>query len=237
MVIRGVSLDAAGTIIYIKNPVAQTYTEIANRHGIPIDEATISKAFRTIFPRMSPLAFGSSETADLQRQERAWWSTLVRNCLGRFGQHPAFNQFFDEVYQHYADAHAWGVYEDVRPLLSALDAQNIPMVVVSNFDSRLHDILRAFELHDAFRDVLCSSMVGAAKPGPKIFSAACRSLHTQPLKVLHVGDDRRADYDGARGAGLHARWLNRDRTRQIEHEQIATLDDVQGLCRVSLHPE
>ena len=75
MTLRAVSLDAAGTIIKVKKPVGQSYTEIANRHGIPIDEATINKAFRTIFPRMSPLAFGITEGSELQRQEREWWRT------------------------------------------------------------------------------------------------------------------------------------------------------------------
>jgi putative hydrolase of the HAD superfamily len=229
VLIRGISLDAAGTIIRIKEPVAQTYTEIANRHGIPIDAPTISKAFRTVFPRMSPLAFGSTEGAGLQRQERAWWSTLVRNCLGRFGQHRGFNAFFDELYQHYAEPEAWCVYDDVLPLLAKLEAHDIPVVVVSNFDSRLHNILRGFALHDAFREVLCSSMVGSAKPDTRIFTAACQVLRSQPSQVLHVGDDRRADYDGARNAGLSARWLDRDQPHASEHEQIASLDAVYGL--------
>ena len=233
MLIRGISLDAAGTIIQVREPVAQTYTEIANRHGIPIDAATIGKAFRTIFPRMSPLAFGSTERLELQRQERAWWSTLVRNCLGRFGQHRGFNAFFEELYQHYAEPAAWRVYDDVEPLLAKLEAQGIPVVVVSNFDSRLHDILRGFALHDAFREVLCSSMLGSAKPDAEIFTAACRILRASPLQVLHVGDDRRADYSGAQNAGLSARWLKRDAPDDCEHEQIATLDSVAKLCTLT----
>ena len=226
MAIHGISLDAAGTIIQVKEPVARTYSEIANRHGISIDAASIGKAFRTVFPRMSPLAFGTSQGADLQRQERDWWRTVVRNCLGRFGQHQGFNGFFDEVYQHYAEVDAWYVYDDVRPLLARLEAQAIPIIVVSNFDSRLQNILRRFSLYDAFRQVLCSSIVGSAKPDAKIFNQGCAILHSQPLQVLHVGDDRRADYDGARSAGLCARWLNRQPSAVAEQQEIATLGEV-----------
>ena len=179
MAIHGISLDAAGTIIQVKEPVAQTYSKIANRHGIPIDAATIGKAFRTVFPRMSPLAFGATQGTDLQRQEREWWRTVVRNCLGRFGQHQGFKGFFDEVYQHYAEVDAWFVYEDVGALLARLEAHAIPVIVVSNFDSRLHNILRGFSLYDAFREVLCSSMAGSAKPDPRIFIQGCAVLNSQ----------------------------------------------------------
>lgn len=226
MSIRGISLDAAGTIIEVKSPVAQTYAEIANRHGIPVDARVIGKAFRTVFPRMSPLAFGTIDGPELERQEQAWWRTLVRNCLGRFGQHPGFNAFFAEVYQHYAKPEAWRLFDDVRPLLAALDARGIPVVVVSNFDSRLHAILRGFELREGFREVLCSSMVGSAKPDRQIFVAACAILDVQPAQVLHAGDDRRADYEGARNAGLCARWLQRQPSCAAEAEQIGTLDAV-----------
>jgi len=65
MAIHGITLDAAGTIIQVKEPVSKTYSEIANRHGIPIDAAAIEQAFRTVFPRMSPLAFGTSEGTEL----------------------------------------------------------------------------------------------------------------------------------------------------------------------------
>jgi putative hydrolase of the HAD superfamily len=226
MAIHGISLDAAGTIIQVKEPVAQTYSKIANRHGIPIDAATIGKAFRTVFPRMSPLAFGATQGTDLQRQEREWWRTVVRNCLGRFGQHQGFKGFFDEVYQHYAEVDAWFVYEDVGALLARLEAHAIPVIVVSNFDSRLHNILRGFSLYDAFREVLCSSMAGSAKPDPRIFIQGCAVLNSQPRQILHVGDDRRADYDGARNAGLCAQWLNRQQSAVPEQEEIATLNDV-----------
>jgi putative hydrolase of the HAD superfamily len=210
VLVRAVSLDAAGTIIRIKDPVAKSYTEIANQHGIPVDEASIRQAFRTVFPRMSPLAFGKGAENDLQRQERDWWKTLVRNCLGRFGQHRAFNGFLDELYHFYAQHQAWSLYDDVLPLLNELDALAIPVTVVSNFDSRLHQLLHGFEIHDRFRAVLCSSEVGSAKPDGRIYQHACEILQASPAHVLHAGDDRRADYEGALNAGLQAQWLVRD---------------------------
>lgn len=48
--------------------------------------------------------------------------------------------------------------------------------------------------------------VGAEKPNPAIFSAACEFLGVQENEAVHVGDDRRNDIWGARDAGCDA-WL------------------------------
>jgi FMN phosphatase YigB (HAD superfamily) len=48
--------------------------------------------------------------------------------------------------------------------------------------------------------------VGAEKPNPAIFLAACELLKVKPEEAVHVGDDRRNDVWGARDAGCDA-WL------------------------------
>lgn len=208
--IGAVTLDAAGTLIQVRRPVGETYAEIANRHGIPVQAQAISAAFRTVFPRMSPLAFGAGSPQQRARQERDWWRTLVRSCLGRHGQHHAFAACFDELYDHYASAQAWVVYPEVHEVLDQLDARGIPAAVVSNFDSRLHPILHDLGLHARFHTVLCSSEAGAAKPDARIFAQACQALGHDPHQTLHAGDSRQADLEGARAAGLHALWIRRD---------------------------
>lgn len=208
--VGAVTLDAAGTLIQVRESVGNTYARLAGEHGIVIDPREVSRAFRTVFPRMSPLAFGRAEPRVLQRQERDWWRTLVRNCLGAQGQHPAFGAFFDALYGYYADPTAWHLYGEIPDVLDALDSAGIPMAVVSNFDSRLHGILEGLGVHHRFRTVLCSSEAGAAKPQERIFLAACQALDRNPPQVLHAGDDRRADLEGARNAGLEAVWVRRE---------------------------
>lgn len=229
--IRGVTLDAAGTLIHVRDPVGETYARIAAGHGIAVQAQDISAAFRTVFPRMSPLAFGAGSPQQRERQERDWWRTLVRGCLGRHGQHRAFAAFFDELYAHYRSACAWAVYPEVLEVLDALDAHGVPGAVVSNFDTRLHAVLRELDLHRRFRAVVCSSEAGAAKPDARIFALACEALHSSPQQTLHAGDDRRADLDGALAAGLAALWIRRDRARDGADARSAS--DLRGiLCRL-----
>lgn len=221
---RALTLDAAGTLIRVRRPVGETYAELAAAHGIPVAARDVATAFRTVFPRMTPLAFGAADGETLQRQERDWWRTLVRACLGRHGQHPAFGAYFDALYEHYRSAGAWRLYPEVPAVLDALARARVPVAVVSNFDSRLHGVLRGLGVAERFVAVVCSSETGAAKPDARIFGAACRALDTAPADTLHVGDDRRADLEGARGAGLQAVWLCRDGGH--DGEAVSGLDAV-----------
>ena len=47
-----------------------------------------------------------------------------------------------------------------------------------------------------------SSQVGADKPSPRIFEEALRRFQVQPAELLHVGDDKVADGEGARAVGM-----------------------------------
>jgi putative hydrolase of the HAD superfamily len=88
-------------------------------------------------------------------------------------------------------------------------SQGIDLAIVSNFDSRIDDVLEALDLRDYFSNVTISTEVGAAKPHPKIFTDALTINICKPEEVLHIGDSFSADYQGALGVGIKAIWLNR----------------------------
>ena len=61
------------------------------------------------------------------------------------------------------------------------------------------------ELVDA---VAISAEIGAAKPDPDAFHAACRALGAEPQETAMVGDNEPLDVEGARAAGLaRAFWV------------------------------
>jgi HAD superfamily hydrolase (TIGR01509 family) len=56
--------------------------------------------------------------------------------------------------------------------------------------------------------VLASADLGVQKPSAGAFEALLDVLGTTPENTWYVGDDPRADVEGARGAGLRAIWLD-----------------------------
>ncbi|MCI9887892.1 HAD family hydrolase [Micrococcales bacterium 31B] len=101
-----------------------------------------------------------------------------------------------------------GLPEALRNLASAM-----PVIVTSNTGmlpgDLMRDLLDLAGFAEVFSGYVFSNEVGVPKPHRPIFDAALRALgDPAPASVLHVGDNPRADVDGARAAGLQARLVN-----------------------------
>ena len=208
---RVVFFDAGGTLIEPRGSVGAIYQRIAARHGLSADAAALQQNFKQFFPQQPPLAFPLGLPADeLSRRERAWWRSLVANVFGATSHHPAFDEFFAEVYEYFARAEAWQVFDDVEPALQGLRARGVRLAVVSNFDARLEKILAATGLAQYFDAVYCSTRCGAAKPDARIFEWALRAEGIAASEAWHVGDAVREDVEGARAVGMKAWLIDRD---------------------------
>ncbi len=93
-------------------------------------------------------------------------------------------------------------FEDVRPALEALRLGRIHVVVVSNWDVSLHDVLARLELTPLLDGVLTSAEAGARKPAREIFEQALGLAGVDPGDAVHVGDSVAEDVEGARAAGI-----------------------------------
>ena len=84
------------------------------------------------------------------------------------------------------------------------------VVVVSNWDVSLHDVLERTRLRPLLDAVVTSAEFGAAKPDPSIFHHALALAGATPAEAVHAGDDVEADVEGARAAGIAAVLVARD---------------------------
>jgi putative hydrolase of the HAD superfamily len=100
-------------------------------------------------------------------------------------------------------------WEDAAPALAELREAGLRLVVVSNWDCSLPQVLEDVGLAALVDDVVISAVVGAAKPDPRIFAAALEAAGCAPAEALHVGDSPENDLMGATGAGLRALLLDR----------------------------
>ncbi len=96
------------------------------------------------------------------------------------------------------------LYPEVRACLERLSAR-YRIASLSNGNACLVQI----GLDHLFHAMIAAHSHGASKPDPALFHLACRELGCAPDEVVHLGDDIELDVRGARGAGLHAVWINR----------------------------
>jgi putative hydrolase of the HAD superfamily len=99
---------------------------------------------------------------------RHWWKKLVRQTLdlatgkaaGELSE-DEFEQYFEELYDHFEQPGVWHLTEQGLPrLLADLRAGGYRLVVISNFDLRLRRIFRDLEIAQYFEHLVISSQVG-----------------------------------------------------------------------------
>ena len=205
-------LDAAGTLFDVRGSVGDVYAQLANSFGVTVNSQELNAAFFQSFASANPMAFPGIELAKIPQLELNWWQAVSAKAFqiaGVFNQFSDFPKFFAELYAHFATAEPWFVYPDVLPALNRWQQQGIELAVISNFDSRLYAVLKALNLAEYFTSVTISTEVGATKPDAQIFTAALQKHNCIYENVLHIGDSFKADYCGAKAAGLNAIWLNR----------------------------
>lgn len=92
----------------------------------------------------------------------------------------------------------------VEELLDNL-GDSMPVGLITNGPERAQwDKLERLGWTDRFDAIVISGRVGADKPHPTPFHAACDRLSVDPGDVVHIGDHPVHDVTGARRAGLEA---------------------------------
>jgi putative hydrolase of the HAD superfamily len=197
--IKTVTFDVGNTLITTWPSVGQVYAEVAARHGHGhLTSSLLEERFRTIWPGRLHLA-----------ETRAGWEQLVDEIFEGLVEIPPSRTFFAEIYDRFAQAEAWRIYDDVLPVLDQLAARGVRLAVISNWDERLRDLLRRLRLDARFEAIVVSSEVGHAKPDRAIFDQAAVKLGLPASQILHIGDSEEMDLHGARAAGFKALQIRR----------------------------
>jgi putative hydrolase of the HAD superfamily len=213
--------DAMGTLFDLKSSVGEIYQQFALKHGVATDANSLNAAFLASYQAAPSLAFSTTELNAIGRsprfaianQEFHWWKNVVKatfkqiDVLDKFSD---FSQFFQELYFYFATKEPWYIYPDVLPCLQYWQQKQVQLAVISNFDSRLIEILQILDLSHFFTTITLSSLAGFAKPDQNIFKIALKKHNFIPQEAWHIGDSKTEDYQGANKSGIKAFWLNRD---------------------------
>jgi len=215
--------DAGGTLFQPYPSVGHVYAKVAAHHGVQVDPELVEKIFHAKWHErngLTTLAGLSSE-----KIERDWWYSLVRDVFGNLGEFDDFDSFFHELYDIFARAECWRLFDDTLPALEKIRGKGVRMGIISNWDHRLFSIVEQLGLSEFFEQVTASSAVGVAKPGKRIFEAALKAMNALPEESLHVGDSLEDDYHGATRAGLKAVLLDRKR----KYNDVVAVHSLSGL--------
>lgn len=199
---RAVTFDVGGTLLDPHPSVGVVYAEVLSRyHPAPAPEiidARFHKAFADLRARLLPVVNESTQLA--------FWRELAHRSLTPECPENLFETVFAELWQEFAHARRWRPLAGATALLDGLAKHESKpaLAIFSNWDSRLHQVLRELGWTPHFQHVFISSEIGFEKPDPRAFCAVERALNLPPAAILHVGDAYAHDYQPARTAGWQA---------------------------------
>ena len=206
---KAVFFDVGGTLLRVHPSVGDVYATHARDFGFTGSADDLTREFRQEWANMGGLeSLGKQKGVEV---ERAFWQELVRRVFDSHGGLADFDRYFDHIYDVFRSRDSWRVYEDVTEsgLLGQLKKNGVILGVVSNWDSRLPEILKNMGLAPYFNFILASTVVGSAKPDPGIFNEALQRAGVPPEQACHIGDEPATDIQGARNAGIHAILIDR----------------------------
>jgi putative hydrolase of the HAD superfamily len=204
-----VLLDALGTLIALEPPAPRLAAELRRRFGLEISRA---QAQRAVAAEISYYRAHLEEGRD-----RATLAELRSRCAEVLADQLATDlggpvpRGAELVEALLASLH-FTVFADVADALAELRELGVRLVVASNWDVSLAEVLDRLEVTRWLDGVLTCAEVGVRKPDPAVFVRALAMAGVSPERALHVGDSLQEDVEGARAAGIEPVLIARDRS-------------------------
>jgi putative hydrolase of the HAD superfamily len=213
---KAVFFDVGGTLLHVHPSVGDVYATHARDYGFTGSAEDLNSEFKQEWSNMGGMeSLGTQKGLEV---ERAFWKVLVHRVFEAHGGLKEFDRYFDHIYDVFRSKESWRVFEDVTEsgLLNQLKNNGIVLGVISNWDSRLPEILKNTGLAPYFDFILASTVVGSAKPDAGIFQEALRRAGVPPAQACHIGDEPATDIEGARNAGMHSILIDRKGHQPVE---------------------
>ena len=191
-----------GTLLTFADPAPRLQAALRARLGLDVDAAAARAAIRAEIAYYRAHLDQGRDAASLAAL-RAACAEAMRPALGTDAPVAALTGAL-------LDALAFSPYPDSAPALRALRAAGFRLVVVSNWDSSLHERLEETGLAPLVDGAVASAELGAAKPARAIFDHALAVAGVAREDAWHVGDRVDADVEGALAAEIRPVLIARD---------------------------
>jgi putative hydrolase of the HAD superfamily len=202
--VRAIVFDAVGTLIHPEPSAAQVYAQVGRRFGSRLTAPEIAPRFAAAFEAEEAWdgaqGWRTSETREIQR-----WQSIVAWVLDDVSDP---ERCFQELFEHFSRPEAWRTDQDAAATIELLTSRGYMLGLASNYDHRLRLVAAGLPALRTIPHLVLSSEVGWRKPALPFFTALRQALGRPAEEILHVGDNRTNDYDGARAAGMHALLLD-----------------------------
>lgn len=210
MSVRAILFDALGTLLELEPPAPRLCRELADRYGVSISEAQARHAMAAEIAFYRNHLDEGRDVESLAALREACATELLQALPESARRRLPAPRELVEVLLASLRFHA---YPDAEPTLRACRARGLRLVVVSNWDVSLHQVLEHLGLRPLADAILTAAEAGVRKPTPAIFSQALDLAGVTAADAIHVGDSFAEDVAGARAAGIEPVLVSRGDAR------------------------
>lgn len=199
---RAVLLDSLGTLVRLDPPAPRLRAQLADL-GFEVDPAQAERAFAAeiaYYVEHHTEGRDASSLAELRNRCAA----VLHDALGVPGLPIATAR------EAMLASIRFDPYPDAAPALGELRGRGLRLVVASNWDCSLPEVLERAGLARLVDGVASSAEAGARKPDARLFYAALRLAGCDAGEAVHAGDSLANDVDGALAAGIRPVLVDRD---------------------------
>jgi putative hydrolase of the HAD superfamily len=218
--IRALLIDGLGTLVDLEPPAPALARTLARRFGMEVTEAQAAHALAAEIAYYRA-HMGDGRDADSLAVLRGRCAEVLRGALppstGRARVDPA------DMTDALIESLRFASHGDARPAILAARAAGVRVIVVSNWDVSLLEVLERVGLAPLVHATVTSAAIGARKPAPAIFHHALALAGVAPSAALHVGDSLAEDVAGARACGIEPVLVCRDGERSAPGDPVTTV--------------
>ncbi|MBN8641858.1 MAG: HAD family hydrolase [Flavobacteriales bacterium] len=185
-------LDVSGTILY-KPVLFDKIIEVLNDFGCSVNKKTLQYNHKLL-----------SETIKFpDRTDETFYEYFNSELLFSLGIVP--NDSILKALFKACSYLPWEKFTDT----SALNEINVPIGILSNFNTTLEEKLNQF-FGPLFKDVFVSETIGMSKPSIEFYQYALDKIGIEPNEIVYVGDSFKLDYKPAVELGITTFVIDRD---------------------------
>lgn len=206
--IKYILFDVAGTLLHkpsfystifnilVQNGYKGTLDEIKRNHK------TVSEIIR--FP---------------DRTNKSFYNDFNTDLLFSIGMIPN-EKILEEIFVNCSYL-PWEKFDDTIILADI----NLPMGIISNFNSSLKEKLDDF-FGPVFKDVFVSEELGIAKPDVAFYNRAIEKINCSPENILYIGDSLKLDIQPALILGMNPLLIDRDNLFPNSEYTVGNLNQI-----------
>lgn len=227
MALKTVLIDVGNTLIREQPTRATIYARAGAARGLAVDDARMLELMRSTHDELPERIRGAYRYTD------PWFEAYIERIFVRALGLPRgeLAGLTLELFERFSDPRTFRLFPGALELLDRLRARGLALGIVSNWSSRLVDLLDGLGVSARVDFVLCSALEGCEKPDRRLFELALQRAGSAPEETLHAGDHPEIDVEGARRVGIQAVLVDHSgAARAFDAPRVRSLPELLDFC-------